>query len=80
MTARLVPARLEPLELDGTGFAPGEEVEVPVGAPGGEPATRRVRAGRDGSFRVAFEVETGGGIEAAAAGVRGSRASFSLAF
>lgn len=78
--AQIVPAKLSPLEVRGTGFRRWERVRVTVTPVGGEPVTRRVRAGRDGSFRVGFEVDTGGGIEAAAAGRRGSRASFSLAF
>jgi hypothetical protein len=79
--ARIVPARLAPLEIRGSGFHRWERVRVTVTPFGGRRVTRRVRANRHGSFRVTFlRVSAAGGIEATAAGRRGSRASFSLAF
>jgi hypothetical protein len=79
--AKLVPARLDPLTLHGSGFRRFERVRVTVTPVGGSPTSKRVRANRHGSFRVTFRrVRAGGnGLEAVAAGRRGSRASFQFA-
>jgi hypothetical protein len=75
--AKLLPARMSPLELEGTGFHRRERVRVTVTPIGGAPASKRVRADRHGAFHVEFgHVDRCGGIEAVAAGRRGSRASF----
>jgi hypothetical protein len=76
--AKLVPARLEPLTLHGTGFHRFERIRVAVTPVVGSPATKRVRANRHGAFRVVFRSlrADGNGLEAVAVGRRGSRASF----
>jgi hypothetical protein len=75
--AKLVPAAADPLRVEGSGFAPHERVRVTITPSVGDPATRRVRAGRHGAFTVAFpHVESAGGYEAVAAGSAGGHASF----
>jgi hypothetical protein len=75
--ARLVAAALDPLRVEGTGFAAGEWVLVTVTPSAGEAITHRVRAGRGGSFTVTVPgVDADGGFEAVAAGSAGGHASF----
>lgn len=78
--ATLMPRELDPLRLEGSGFKRRERVRVTVTPTSGDPVTKRVRAGRAGSFSVTFSgVETCNGLEGAAVGRRGSRASFQFA-
>jgi hypothetical protein len=75
--AVLRPASITPLKLQGTGFHPGESVRVTVTPSTGGGVTRRVRAGRRGSFVVGFPgIDACGGLEGDARGSRGSQASF----
>jgi hypothetical protein len=76
--ANLLPVRLAPLTLHGTGFHRFERVRVTVTPVIGSPATKRVRANRHGAFRATFRRlrADGNGLEAVAVGRRGSRASF----
>ena len=77
---RLVPARLSPLSLAGSGFARRERVRVVVTPSTGEPVVRRLRARGDGSFRLAVPgVRSCSGFDAVATGRRGGRASMSFA-
>src|SRR4051794_13828115 len=77
--ASLAPARISPLEVKGRNFRRRERVRVTITPSVGRKASRRVRARRDGSFRLAFHhVPTCGGVEGVAVGRRGSRASFQL--
>jgi hypothetical protein len=75
--ATLMPSSTSPLRLKGSGFHPGERVKVTVTPSASEGVTRRVRAGRSGSFTVGFPgIDACGGVEGVARGNRGSRASF----
>jgi hypothetical protein len=76
--AKLMPVRMAPVTLTGSGFHRFERVRVTVTPVIGSPATKRVRANRHGSFRVTFRRlrADGNGLEAVAVGRRGSRASF----
>jgi hypothetical protein len=75
--ATLMPRELDPLRLQGSGFKRRERVRVTVTPTSGDPVAKRVRARRDGSFSVTFKgVESCNGLEGAAVGRRGSRASF----
>jgi len=77
--AVLNPLAVDPLKLRGSGFKRRERVRVTVTPTGGAGVTKRFRAKRNGSFTVTFgAVQACGGIEAAAVGRRGSRASFQL--
>jgi len=72
-----MPAGTSPLRLKGNGFHPGEHVKVTVTPSASEGVTRRVRAGRSGSFSVGFPgIDACGGLEGVARGSRGSHASF----
>jgi hypothetical protein len=75
--ATLMPAGTSPLKLKGSGFHAGESVKVTVTPSAGEGVTRRVRAGRSGSFSVGFPgIDACGGLNGVARGSRGSHASF----
>src|SRR6476619_2242163 len=77
--AVLTPDGFAPLRLRGTGFRPRERVRVTVTPSAAAPIVRRVRANGRGRFAIAVGgVEPCGGVEAAAKGSRGSRASFQL--
>jgi hypothetical protein len=77
----LLPGCLAPLRLRGSGFARRERVRVTITAIGSaRPITKRVRAGRRGTFTVTSTgVEARQGFEARAVGRRGSRTSVSFA-
>jgi hypothetical protein len=76
--AKLMPVRMDPVTLTGSGFHRFERVRVTVRPVIGSPVTKRVRANRHGAFRVTFRRlrADGNGLEAVAVGRRGSRASF----
>jgi hypothetical protein len=76
--AKLMPLRMDPVTLTGSGFHRFERVRVTVKPVIGSPATKRVRANRHGAFRIVFRRlhADGNGLEAVAVGRRGSRASF----
>lgn len=72
----LVPVVTAPLEVRGSHFAPRERVRVRVTV-GDEHYSRRARAGRGGSFTIAFaDVDGCDGVTGVATGSRGSHASF----
>jgi hypothetical protein len=78
--AKLTPRSLEPLQLAGSGFKRRERVRITVTPTGSEAVTKRLRAKRNGSFTATLTgVQACNGIEAAAVGRRGSRASFQFA-
>jgi hypothetical protein len=65
--ATLMPSSTSPLRLKGTGFHAGEHVNVTVTPSASEGVTRRVRAGRSGSFSLGFPgIDACGGIEGVA--------------
>src|SRR5262245_45472883 len=69
--ATLMPSSTAPLRLKGSGFHPGEHVKVTVTPSTTEGVTRRVRAGRSGSFSVGFlGIDACGGLEGVARGSR----------
>jgi hypothetical protein len=75
--ARLVPLAGTAFRVRGSGFCARERVRVTVTPSAGEATVRRVRATGRGTFVLAFSgIEACGGVEGAAAGSRGSRASF----
>ena len=76
--ATLMPLSGDPFKVRGTGFRARERVRVTVTATAAERhIVRRVRATGRGTFVLAFSgVEACGGVEGAATGSRGSRASF----
>jgi hypothetical protein len=76
--AKLVPVRMAPLTLAGSGFHRFERIRVTVTPVIGSPVSKRVRANRRGSFKVTLRRARGdgNGFEAVAVGRRGSRASF----
>jgi hypothetical protein len=77
--AVLAPDGLSPLRVRGTGFRPRERVRVTVTPSAASPIVRRVRANGRGRFVLAVAgVDPCGGVEGAAKGSRGSRASFQL--
>jgi hypothetical protein len=78
--ARLLPASSDPFKVRGSGFRARERVRVTVTATnGGAGVTRRVRATGRGTFVLTFSgIDACGGVEAAASGSRGSRASFQM--
>jgi hypothetical protein len=78
--ARLLPASSEPFKVRGSGFRARERVRVTGTATnGGAGVTRRVRATGRGTFVLTFSgIDACGGVEAAASGSRGSRASFQM--
>ena len=76
--ASLVAKSMSPLTLKGSGFGPRERVRVTVTSGDGTSRAKRVRA-RSGGFVVTFRrADASCGVEAAAVGRRGSRASFTL--
>ena len=79
--AKLLPVRMDPLTLTGSGFHRFERIRVTVTPVIGAAGTKRVRANRHGAFRVPFRRlhADGNGLEAVAVGRRGSRASFQFA-
>jgi hypothetical protein len=74
------PASSDPFKVRGSGFRARERVRVTVTATnGGAGVTRRVRATGRGTFVLTFSgIDACGGVEAAASGSRGSRASFQM--
>jgi hypothetical protein len=78
--ARLLPTKLAPLALKGTGFKPGENVTVKVAGGAGK-TTRRVTADPSGSFvvRLATRFDRCNGMTVPAVGDKGSRTSFQFA-
>ena len=73
---QLQPIATAPLKLRGTHFVSLERVRVRVTV-GDETLSRRVRAGRRGSFTVTVGgVDACQGVTGEATGSRGSRASF----
>lgn len=75
--ARLAPSGFAPFKVKGTGFHARERVRVTITPSTADRVTRRVRATRKGTFAVSFPgVEACAGVSGAAAGSRGSRASF----
>jgi hypothetical protein len=76
--ATLMPLAGDPFKVRGAGFRTRERVRVTVTATSSERRiVRRVRATGRGTFVLAFSgVDACGGVEGAAAGSRGSRASF----
>ena len=77
--ARILPTRLTPPAVKGTGFKPGENVTVKI--VDGPVTTKRVRADSNGSFTVSLggRVDRCGGMTVTAVGDQGSRTSFQLA-
>jgi hypothetical protein len=72
----LVVTETLPLRLCGSGFAPGERVEVTVTPSAGAAVARSARADGDGVFLVEVEgVDAAGGLDVVAAGDAGGRAS-----
>lgn len=79
--AKLQPIGIEPLQIRGTQFAPGERVIVTVNLVLGKKMTRRVTAGKGGGFIVSFgNANTCNGFHAGAVGNRGSRASLAFQY
>jgi hypothetical protein len=75
----LTPAGTAPFRVRGTGFRAGERVRLAITPSAGTAIVRRVRASRTGGFAASFdEVDACGGVEGAATGAHGSRASFQL--
>ncbi len=76
--AHLVPTSGNPLRVRGTGFVPGERVQIKVTA-GSKRVGRKLRASTRGSFVVTFKrVRACEGPTVVARGSRGSRASFTI--
>jgi hypothetical protein len=75
--AVLAPVTGDPFRVRGSRFRAGERVRVTITPTGGAGIVRRVRAGRGGTFVLAFRgVRACRGVHGAARGDRGSRAAF----
>lgn len=82
MVASLRIVERDPLTLSGRAFRADEHVTVVVESGAGKAHIRKVRAGDDGCFLLAFPglalSRSSGDLEVTATGARGSQAAFSL--